>query len=304
MPADSTLLASVPLFERLDEEERALLASQLDEVTVEAGQHVFRRGDEGGAIFIVSSGEVEIYVEDTTGQRIVFETAKAGEFFGELSLLDGHPRSASALAVSPTRALCVDRDDLTLLFSRHPTAALDVLGVIGRRLREADKLLGSRPVGSPNQAVEERLTWVMRVADFAADFSGSFSFLFVHLIWFAVWIGINMGFFPSLSAFDPYPFGLLTMVVSLEAIFLSCMVLISQNRQAAKDRIRSDVEYEANIRAGLEVTQLHVKVDTLYEQVFHRLARLEGTIAPTKASTAAASSVPALPPVPATPSKT
>ncbi len=275
MPADTSLLTSVPLFEKLHEDERTLLASQLDEVSFRAGQLIFKRGDPGGSIFIVASGEVEIFVEDTIGQRIVFETAKTGDFFGELSLLDGDPRSASSLAISDTRALRVDREDLQMLFTRHPSAAMDVLAVMGRRLREADALLRSRPSGSPNQAVEERDTWVQRIADKAAVFSGSLSFLFVHLLWFGAWISINLDLVPMVHGFDPYPFGLLTMIVSLEAIFLSCMVLISQNRQAAKDRIRSDAEYEANIRAGLEVTQLHVKVDALYEQLLSRLERLE-----------------------------
>jgi uncharacterized membrane protein len=275
MPADTTLLASVPLFERLDEEERTLLAAQLDDVSFEPGQVVFKRGDPGGSIFIVVGGAVEIFVEDTIGQRVVFETAKAGDFFGELSLLDGDPRSASAVALEPTRTVRLDRGDLELLFKRHPTAAMDVLSTIGKRLREADRLIGTRPAYSPNEAVEEKLTTVQRIADKAADFSGRISFLLVHIVWFAAWIAVNLELVPGVHPFDPFPFGLLTMVVSLEAIFLSCMVLISQNRQAAKDRIRSDAEYDANMRAGLEVTQLHVKVDALYEQTLARLASLE-----------------------------
>ena len=277
MPADATLLAEVPLFATLDDTERALLAAQLDEVHVAQGARVFSRGDPGGAIYIVADGEVEISVEDTTGQRIVFETAGRGDFFGELSLLDGDPRSADALAVKETRALRVDRQDLALLFRRHPDSAMDVLTVMGRRLREADRHLRHRPSYTPNQAVEEQLTPVQRVADFLAAFSGTFKFLFLHAVWFAVWISLNLGAGAplGLAPFDPYPFGLLTMVVSLEAIFLSCFVLISQSRSAAKERIRSDVEYEANIRAGLEVTQLHVKVDHLYEQVMARLQALE-----------------------------
>ncbi len=275
MPADSQLLLAVPLFERFNDEERALLASQLDEVEFQPGQMIFRRTEPGGAIFIVASGEVEIFIEDSTGSRIVFETVKAGQFFGELSLLDGESRSASAQALQPTRALRVDRSDLEQLFARHPGAAMDVLGVIGRRLREADKLLGVRPRFSPNEAVEDRITWVERIADVAADFSGRFSFLIVHAIWFAVWIALNVELVPGMAPFDPFHFGLLTMIVSLEAIFLSCMVLISQNRSAVKERIRSDVEYEANIRAGLEVTQLHVKMDAMTDQLLARLAVLE-----------------------------
>jgi uncharacterized membrane protein len=265
----------VPLFERLDVDEKSLLAAQLEEESFEAGTTIFRKGEPGNAIYIVAAGEVEIFVEDTTGGRIIFETAKTGDFFGELSLFDGDPRSASARAVADTKMLKVDREDLQLLFSRHPAAAMDILGTIGRRLREADKLLGMRPVVSPNQAIDERLTIFTRLADFTAAFSGTFTFLLLHGVWFAIWIGLNIGVVPGTNTFDPYPFGLLTMVVSLEAIFLSCLVLISQNRQAAKDRIRSDVEYDANIRAGLEVTQLHVKIDQLQEQVLARLAALE-----------------------------
>jgi CRP/FNR family cyclic AMP-dependent transcriptional regulator len=280
MPADTQLLAAVPLFERFNEDERQVLAAQLDEVDFEAGQMIFRRADPGGAIFIVAAGEVEVFIEDSTGARIVFEKIKPGHFFGELSLLDGESRSASAQALAPTRALRVDRQDLEQLFLRHPTAAMDVLGIIGRRLREADRLLGVRPRFSPNEAVEERLTWVQRIADIAADFSGRFSFLLVHAAWFSVWIALNVGWLPGVAPFDPFPFGLLTMVVSLEAIFLSCMVLISQNRQAQKERIRSDVEYEANIRAGLEVTQLHVKIDAMTDQFGARLLALEKRLGP------------------------
>ena len=279
MPADTQLLAAVPLFEKFNDEERELLATQLDEVEFQPGQLIFRRTDPGGAIFIVASGEVEVFIEDTTGARIVFETVTAGHFFGELSLLDGESRSASAQALKPTRALRVDRQDLEQLFARHPGAAMDILGVIGRRLREADKLLGVRPRFSPNEAVEERLTIIDRIADVLADFSGRFSFLIVHAVWFAVWIAVNTDVMAIVPSFDPFPFGLLTMIVSLEAIFLSCMVLISQNRSAAKERIRSDAEYEANIRAGLEVTQLHVKMDAMVDSLTARLASVEKELA-------------------------
>src|SRR5207248_6606417 len=130
VPADSTLLKCVPLFERLNDEERDLLAAQLDEESFPAGELIFRKGEPGNAIYIVASGEVEIFVEDTTGGRIVFETAKSGDFFGELSLLDGDPRSASAKSIADSKTLRVDRQDLLLLFAQHPAAAMDILAVI------------------------------------------------------------------------------------------------------------------------------------------------------------------------------
>lgn len=276
-------LPSVPLFDSLSDEERALLVAQMEELQLDAGHTLFRHGDPGDAAFIVASGEVEIFIEDSTGERVVLETASTGDFFGELSLLDGEPRSASAQAISHATVLRVDRTDLETLFSRHPTSALRVLRVVGKRLRQADRLLGVRATSqSPNQAVEENLTPLQKVSDAAAAFSGTFAFLGLHALWFTVWIGVNAaatyGLIDPAYVFDAYPFGLLTMMVSLEAIFLSCMLLISQDRQAAKERIRSDVEYNANIRAGLEVTQLHVKLDRTQEQLNQRLAALESAL--------------------------
>jgi uncharacterized membrane protein len=275
MAIDVSLLSEVSLFSQLDAEEQALLASQLTEVEIAGGRRFFHRGDPGGSLFIVSEGEVELSMEDTTGGRLVLETVRRGGFFGELSLLDGLPRSADACALRETRALRVDRQALATLFQHHPSSAMDVLAAIGTRLREADQMLRYRPPLSPNQTLEEHLTPLQRLADALAEFSGRFSFLLLHAVFFAVWIGLNLGLLPGTGVFDPYPFGLLTMGVSLEAIFLSCFVLISQSRQAAKDRIRSDAEYDANIRAGREVTQLHQKVDHLYEQMMGRLAALE-----------------------------
>ncbi len=275
MPADTSLLTGVPIFQLLDPDERDLLAQQLDEVDFAAGQEIFNRGDPGDSIYVVHTGEVLLSFEDTTGERVVLETAKEGDFFGELSLLDGGARSSDAVAIAETHTLRVDRSDLELLFHHHPDAALDFLTVMGRRLRESTRLLQYRQMRNPNQEIEQRQTPLLRFADKVADLSGRFSFLLSHVGWFGIWILINVGLLPLAPKFDPFPFGLLTMVVSLEAIFLSCIVLISQNRQVAKDRIRSDVEYEANIKAAMEVSQLHVKLDRFYEALTRRLELLE-----------------------------
>lgn len=275
MTPDVGLLKEVPLFKLLDAEERATLAAQLDVVEYRKGERIFSVGDPGGAIFLVSAGLVEISLEASTGEVIVLEQVEPGDFFGEMSLLDGDPRSADATALQETRVLRIDRSDLRYLFAKQPDAALDLLTVMGRRLREADSILRTRPSTSPNEEVVEQTTLLQRVADALAAFSGSIPFLIFHILWFAIWVPINNGWVPAVHPFDPFPFGLLTMIVSLEAIFLSCFVLISQNRQAAKDRIRSDVEYAANIRAGLEVTQLHVKLDRLNEQMLSKFAGVE-----------------------------
>ena len=280
MPATPDLLTDVPLLRTLDADERAVLAAQATERTWPGGTRIFNRGDPGDSFYVVSQGKVELSVDSTTGERRLLGTAGPGEFFGELSLLDGGPRSADAHAAEDTRAVEIDRADLTELFRLHPDAALDVLTVTGKRLRETNRALLSSAGTSPNQEVDERTTRVQRAADALAEFSGSISFLVVHAIIFAVWVLWNLGSIPLLRPFDPFPFGLLTLVTSLEAIFLSCFVLISQERQAAKDRIRSEVEFAANIKAGLEVTQLHTKLDRLYEQAMGKLSALERSALP------------------------
>ncbi len=280
LSAPAQALASVPLFASLDADERSVLAAQAEERAWAAGARIFSRGDAGSCFYVVGQGKVEISVEATTGERRVLGTAGPGEFFGELSLLDGGPRSADATALEETQALEIDRADLAELFRLHPSAALDVLSVTGRRLRETNRALLSSVGTSPNQEVDERSTANQRGADALAAFSGSVAFLVLHAALFMLWIAWNLGEIAFLRPFDPFPFGLLTLVTSLEAIFLSCFVLISQERQASKDRIRSDVEYAANIKAGLEVTQLHGKLDRLYEQAMAKLAVLEAARGP------------------------
>ncbi len=280
MAAEETLLAEVPLFQALDPAERAALAAGMRQREFPAGGRIFRRGDPGAALYVIARGVVEISVETTTGKKVVLGQLGHGDFFGELSLLDGRERTADALAVEPTGAMEIDREALEGLFRKHPGAALDVLTVIGKRLREADRLLQSASSVSPNQEVQQQTTPVQRLAEWLSAFSGSMPFLVLHILVFLTWVLLNVGLFRAVHPFDPFPFGFLTMATSLESIFLACFVLIAQNRQAASDRIRSDVEYAANIKAGLEVTQLHSKVDTLYAETMARLAAVERGLGP------------------------
>lgn len=279
MPVDSTFLAPIQLFAQLDDDERGVLARAMHTQPLAAGEALFRLGDPGDSMFIVQAGAVELFVDDTAGAKIVLHTARPGEYFGELSLLDGGSRTASATAVEDTQLLVLDRDDLLQLFRKRPDAALDMLAAMGRMTRNANALLRERVVRNVNEEVsEERGSLVLRVADWVANFSGSITFLVLHVGIFAIWIALNVGALPF-GDFDRFPFGLLTMAVSLEAIILSTLLLFSSNRQAARDRIRSDVEYEVNLKAELEVAHLHAKTDRLYEQMVARLARLEKQLA-------------------------
>lgn len=274
MPCDPDYLANIPMFEHLNEDDRTSLASVIDEVEYSEGQTLFEAGDPGDSLFIVVKGEIELFIKDTVGQKIVLHIAQPGDMFGELAMLDSGPRTATALVLVDSEVLVLDRDDLMLLFQRKPEAALHMLASLGSLTRKADALLRTRVSRNVNEEVEVHSTVLQRVADWIAWFSGSMLFLMINGAWFISWIVINT--FPvGIPAFDPYPFGLLTMIVSLEAIFLSCFVLISQNRQAEKDRVRSDIEYEVNIKAELEIGHLHEKTDRIYENMMARFSALE-----------------------------
>ena len=274
MPCEAQMLAGVELFEHLGDEDREQLARVVDLRELDAGTVLFSTGDPGESLFIVRSGEIEIYIRDTTGQKIVLTVAETNGMFGELALLDNKPRTATAVALMPSVLLELDREDLLLLFQKTPTAALRLLAAMGHMTRKADELLRTRVSRNVNEEVEERLSTFQRIADWISWFSGSMAFLLINGVWFATWITINT--LPlGIPAFDPYPFGLLTMIVSLEAIFLSCFVLLSQNRQAEKDRVRSDIEYQINVKAELEVAHLHEKTDQIYAETMERFRRLE-----------------------------
>jgi CRP/FNR family cyclic AMP-dependent transcriptional regulator len=274
MPCDAELLKGIEMFELLDDDDRMELAKVVDTHHLPAGSTLFQAGEPGESLFIVRSGEIELFIKDTAGQKIVLTVAEEGNLFGELSLLDNGPRTATAVALTDADLLVLDREDLLLLFQKRPDAALHMLAAMSVMTRKADELLRTRVSRNVNEEMEEHLTPLQRVADWIAWFSGSMLFVFVNGIWFLLWIVLNT--LPAgIRPFDPYPFSFLTMVVSLEAIFLSCFVLVSQNRQAEKDRVRSDIEYEVNIKAELEIAHLHEKTDRIYENMLERFTRLE-----------------------------
>jgi CRP/FNR family transcriptional regulator, cyclic AMP receptor protein len=271
MVCDPAFLSDVPLFKLLDEQERTGLASVLDLRPVTKGEILFHAGEPGDRMFVVRSGQVELFAQDKMGQKIVLETPGPGDQFGELALFDGGARTASAAVLEDGEVLTLDREDLLSFVRRHPEAGLDMLAIMTRRIRETNARLANMAARNVNEEMAERLTPLQRIVDWIAAFSGSIPFLLLHVVFFAVWIFWNT----LLTAFDPFPFGLLTMAVSLEAIVLSVLVLLSQSRQSAKEHIRADVEYDVNVKAELEVAHLHEKVDLLMESTAARLDRLE-----------------------------
>jgi CRP-like cAMP-binding protein len=179
MSADPQILTEVPLFQGLDEAERAALAARVDAIRAPAGKLLFNYGDPGESLYIVKVGEVELFSKNDTGERIVLEIARPGDFFGEISLLDGGPRSASALVTKDLEAVVVDRGDLEALLQIHPAAAMDLLAAVGRRVRESAKLLRRTVSRDVNLVVADERTVVMKIADWISEFSGSLPFLFI-----------------------------------------------------------------------------------------------------------------------------
>lgn len=275
MPPDTELLKEVSLFQFLDDQERTDLAAQLSPVSFRAGELVFRVGEPGDALYLIQSGEAEVFFKNDTGERVVLETARRGDYFGELSLLDGGCRSASVIATQDLEALRLDRRQLNQFLQGHPQAAMDILAAMGRRLRVSADRLRRTASRNVNVEVEDNRTTLQKGADWIAEFAGSIPFLVIHVVWFVGWLLVNSVKFPGIPQFDPYPFGFLTLSVSLEAIFLSVFVLFSQNRQAAKDRVRSDIEYDVNLKAELEIVHLHEKMDRLTSDVLLRLDQVQ-----------------------------
>src|SRR6266540_4360129 len=275
MPADPQLLKTIPLFIGMDNDEIAAIAEIMDEVRFKSGQVIFTTDRLGGTLYIIQAGQVELSIVDDDGDKLVLELMESGDFFGELSLLDGGNRSATATATQRTDTLVLERHEFLDLMLQKPHMAQDVMVALAKRIRRTDNLLRRRVSRNVNEIADEKLTVGQRIADVIAEFSGSIPFLVLNAVFFAVWLIVNA--IPRI-AYDPYPFGLLTMIVSLEAIFLSIFVLVSQNRQADKDRIRNELDYEVNLKAELGVSTLLLKTDQVSNSlgdIQERLAALE-----------------------------
>jgi len=259
-------LSNLPLFAKLDPEQLATLSDLLQVKAFAAHQTIFWIGDSGAEFFVVRRGEVVLTYPDENGREEILGTVGPGEFFGEISLLDGGPRTATARARSDAELLSLGRDDFHEFLRQHPEASIHVISVIGQRQREMVGRL--RGIKNANQLIDEHTTIWHRVADGIAALSANQVFFGAHLVWFGVWIVVNVA--RGERGFDPFPFGLLTLVVSLEAIFLSIFVLISQNRQSEKDKIGADLDYQVNLKAELEVMMLHQKVDRVLAMLASR----------------------------------
>lgn len=266
MAADARMLSRIPLFFSMDDEERAAIAEIMDEVNYEAGDTIYREDETGSTFYILQGGQVQLTITDDDAEKLVIETLGPGNFFGEISLLDGGTRSCDAIAVRPSSLLVLERNEFFALLMQRPHMAQDVLLAQAKYIRRTDMLLRRRVSRNANEQIDETETLGERVADAVARFGGSWSFIFSFGAFLLVWVILNT-IISSMHHWDPYPFILLNLFLSMLAALQAPVIMMSQNRQDAKDRIRSELDYHVNLKAELGVSSLIHETKLLREQL-------------------------------------
>ncbi len=264
MPANPSLFEDVPIFALLDADERAVLAQQVEVRHFAKGQVIFRAGDPGARAYVTQTGNVRMTMTEETGGAIVVDTAGPGDIFGLSSMLAGAAHLTMALALEDTVAIEVDRNDISELLQAKPLAGLDMLTMTAKQLRASHELLRTRAARNPNEALEEKETLGEHIADAVARFGGSWAFISLFSCILGVYILIN-----SLlqKPWDPYPFILLNLFLSTLAAIQAPIIMMSQNRQDTKDRIRGELDYRVNLKAELEITEVLTKLNDIHEHV-------------------------------------
>ena len=254
-------LRSVPLFASLDNDAARELRSLLTvhEVTVETP--LFDAGDSGDAMYLIENGRVRIHVRDTSGHDVTLAELAGGDFFGEMAILDGKPRSASATVIEPARLAVLSRDDFLSFVRRNPDVALKMLSAITNRLRETDELLRQRVSRNVNEEEAARMTTSDRMASELAVFAGSWKFIGVLILILAAWIFLNSWFMGR--PFDEYPYQLFGLVLGVIAGIQAPVIMMSQNRQDEKDRLRADLDYQVNLKNELSLGEVLRRLDVL-----------------------------------------
>jgi CRP/FNR family transcriptional regulator, cyclic AMP receptor protein len=265
MPCDPQILRHVPLFALLDEEELAVLAGQVELKTFSPRQRIYKMGDAGGRAYVLVSGAVQVTTVDEDHQEVVVDRPKHGEFFGFASMLDGTPHQTTAIATEESTAVEVSIDDITVLLQRKPLAGVDMLTVLGRQFHASQELVRLRAARNPNEIIEEQSTFGEHVADAVARFGGSWSFIIMFGVVLSVYVTANV--ILRGQAWDPYPYILLNLFLSMLAAIQAPVIMMSQNRQDTKDRLRSELDYDVNRRAESEIQGLARTLNHVHEQV-------------------------------------
>ena len=258
-------LKHVPLFSLLDDDEMAVLASQVELKKFAPRQRIYKMGDPGGRAYIMLSGKVRVTTVDEDHQEVVVDEPAHGEFFGFASMLDETPHQTSATAVDETVCIEVDRHDIAILLERKPLAGIDMLAVLGRQFHASQQLVRIRASRNPNEVIEAETTLGERIADHVARFGGSWNFIISFGIVLVVYSAVNI--LLGKSAWDPYPFILLNLFLSMLAAIQAPVIMMSQNRQDTKDRLRGELDFEVNRRAESEIQGLANKLNQLDDKI-------------------------------------
>jgi len=262
---EAEILREVPLFALLDDEELAVLAAQVDLTRFTPRQRIYRIGDPGGRAYVLISGRVRVTTIDEDHQDVIVDEPASGDFFGYASMLDQSPHQTNAVAVDEAVCVEVDRDDIETLIQRRPHAAMDMLTVLGRQIHAAQQLVRVRAARNPNELIEEQATFGERVADGVAGFGGSWTFIITFLVGLLVYSAINVVL--KGRAWDPYPFILLNLILSMLAALQAPVIMMSQIRQDTKDRLRGELDFAVNRRAEAEVQALSQKLNAIIDKI-------------------------------------
>ena len=255
-------LRSVPLFASLNDEDAAALRGLLELEQRPAGTCLFRKGEAGDALYLIVGGRVRIHVRDEDGQEVTLTELAGGDFFGEMAILDGKPRSADATVSEDARLAVLSRAHFHAFVRRDPGVALTMLGAITERLRQTDEMLRQRVTRNLNEVESEQKTFADRMADAVTEFGGSWKFLVATIAFIIFWVVYNTTLRHD-QGIDPFPYSFLDVINGIVAALLTPIILISQNRQGDKDRLRADLDYQVNLKNELALNEVMRRLDVL-----------------------------------------
>jgi len=265
MACNPEVLKHVPLFASLDEEETAVLAGQVRLKTFAPRQRIYKIGDASGQAYVVVSGRIRVSTVDQEQQEVVVDEPSHGEFFGFASMLEQTPHQTEASAVEEAVCLEVKREDIAVLLQRKPLAGMDMLRVLGKHFHASQQLVRLRANRHPNDVIEKDMTFGERVADIVAGFGGSWTFIILFSIVLAVYMTVDAML--GQKAWDPYPYILLNLFLNMLAALQAPIIMMSQNRQDTKDRLRGELDYDVNRRAEVEIQGIARKLNLLGEKI-------------------------------------
>jgi CRP/FNR family cyclic AMP-dependent transcriptional regulator len=265
MACSKETLKAVPLFALLDDEELAVLAAQVELKRFAPRQRIYKMGDPGGRAYVLVSGHVSVHTVDEDQREVVVDEPASGEFFGFASMLDQTPHQTSATSLEESVCIEVDRNDIAVLLQRKPLAGMDMLAVLGRQFHATHQLVRLRSSRNPNEVIEEKLTLGDRIADGVARFGGSWYFIISFFVFLSLYTVVNVTL--GRAAWDPYPFILLNLFLSMLAAVQAPVIMMSQNRQDTKDRVRGELDFDVNRRAASDIQGLARRLNRLDDKL-------------------------------------